>query len=583
MGRIDHKKRLYLMGRAKEVVVTASGENIYLDDVEHTLGDLSHIKEYVLVGIPDNRGGERLGMLAVLDDESKLSKTDLEHEAKDSIKKAINKLPSFQRPAVIHTIDADLPRTRTRKVQRKESKAILERIISASADATPKGNASDVSSAIIKAVSAVTGSNKNTIHSGTNLRDDLGFDSLMAVELASVLANIGTGSTDADALAKCETIGDIVTLVGLQDDSVDEDKGSDKKVIPEPLAQPLKAGLALAQHSFYGQMMNTQVIGSANIPKNRQVIVVSNHCSHLDMGLVKFALGRYGRKLTALAAKDYFFEGNPWVVAYFEQLTNLEPIDRQRGYRASLRQAIDIVEQGNIVLLFPEGTRRTDGVISEFKPLVGQLALETDIDILPLYLQGTFESMPKGAILPTNRDITVHIGAPIQMRDVKPAVQDLRISQAARITAKLAQHAIESLRDGSTFNLHDENVDEWVTRLRAVPTDEISPIQSIMQDLKIRYDSERVKNPVTWYFSLDGKEGPRYTVSITNQDIKISEGRINGAADCVVKTSVEILRKLVKEGYTPQPAEFMSGNIKTSNIPLLLEFQRAFNLTEPLK
>ena len=56
------------------------------------------------------------------------------------------------------------------------------------------------------------------------------------------------------------------------------------------------------------------------------------------MGLVKYALGKYGRKLVALAAKDYFFEGNPWVVAYFEQMTNLEPLDRQRGYRASLRQ-----------------------------------------------------------------------------------------------------------------------------------------------------------------------------------------------------------------------------------------------------
>ena len=42
------------------------------------------------------------------------------------------------------------------------------------------------------------------------------------------------------------------------------------------------------------------------------------------MGLVKYALGKYGHKLVALAAKDYFFEGNPWVVAYFEQLTNLK-------------------------------------------------------------------------------------------------------------------------------------------------------------------------------------------------------------------------------------------------------------------
>ena len=61
MGRLDHKGRLFLVGRAKEVVVTASGENIYLDDVENLLGVIVGIEEYVLVGLDDPRGGERLG------------------------------------------------------------------------------------------------------------------------------------------------------------------------------------------------------------------------------------------------------------------------------------------------------------------------------------------------------------------------------------------------------------------------------------------------------------------------------------------------------------------------------------------
>ena len=51
MGRLDHKGRLVLVGRAKEVVVTAAGENIYLDDVENTLGTIPMVEEYSLVGI----------------------------------------------------------------------------------------------------------------------------------------------------------------------------------------------------------------------------------------------------------------------------------------------------------------------------------------------------------------------------------------------------------------------------------------------------------------------------------------------------------------------------------------------------
>ena len=56
MGKIDSKGRLVLVGRAKKVVVASAGENIYLDDVEATIGTIRFIKEYVLVGLPDPRG-----------------------------------------------------------------------------------------------------------------------------------------------------------------------------------------------------------------------------------------------------------------------------------------------------------------------------------------------------------------------------------------------------------------------------------------------------------------------------------------------------------------------------------------------
>ena len=68
--------------------------------------------------------------------------------------------------------------------------------------------------------------------------------------------------------------------------------------------------------------------GRAFIPHNRNVIVAANHASHLDMGLVKYALGSYGEGIVSLAAQDYFFEGNRFRKAYFENLTNLVPLSR---------------------------------------------------------------------------------------------------------------------------------------------------------------------------------------------------------------------------------------------------------------
>ncbi len=585
MGRLDHKKRLFLVGRAKEVVVTSSGENIYLDDVEHTIGTIRLIKEYTLVGVADPRGGERLGLLAVVDAEcdeaKKLNRDDLRAEALDAIKKKVGSLLPFQRPAVIHIVDADLPRTRTRKVQRKASAEILQKII----DATPTRAEAKrgTSGAISKAIATVAGISPEKITLGTNLQADLGFDSLMAVELAAALSNLPKiGSPDPDDVAKCETVADIVKLVGQPE--VEKAKvAQEKKKIPEPLAVPMKQALGWAQRTLYGTGLHTEVIGRDHIPQNRQLIVVSNHCSHLDMGLVKYALGPYGHKLVALAAKDYFFEGNPWAVAYFEQLTNLQPIDRQRGYSASLQQAKDIVNKGHVVLLFPEGTRRQDGVLTDFKPLMGQLSLETNVDVLPMHLGGTFEAMPKGAVVPKKRDLKVRIGAPIEVRKIKPWLEGLNVPQQSRMITRLAQESVAALQAERVLHIDEAFINKIRLELfPANPQDVIeqkSVTEEILEELQRRYSGDRIKKPSKWALVLNGKGGPRFTLEVNNDSFTIRKGKHD--ADIAIITSDAFLRKIVFEAYTPGMPEFMNGTIKSNNPMGLFEFQNIFNLKEP--
>ncbi|MFT5681461.1 MAG: long-chain acyl-CoA synthetase [Myxococcota bacterium] len=581
MGKLDHKDRLILVGRAKEVVVSSSGENIYLDDVESTLGTLRYVKEYVLVGVDDPRGGERLGMLAVPgDDDEKLTRNVIYDLANESIKKACAKLPGVQRPAIIKLVDADLPRTATRKIQRRASREILEKIIAA----TPRrSRGGAVAEPVAKAVASVAGVALTAVQPSTRLRDELGFDSLMAVELSSALSGIGNANPDPDAIGQCETVADLVELVGARivEAKEEEDRAdSERPYIPTVLAAPMKRLLGEGQIGFYGKGLQTKVIGRANIPANRPTIVVSNHCSHLDMGLVKYSLGTYGRKLVALAAKDYFFEGPRWWVAYFEQLTNLQPIDRKKGFRASFEQARSVVDGGNVVLLFPEGTRRTDGSIGDFKPLVGKLALESGVDILPVHLDGTFQILPKGAVLPKGRSVTVRIGPPLCIDDLRRLSKGMKSTDASRLVTRLAQEAVIKLKAGEVLDLKHCDVSEIVDEItgrRQKPTD---GIEGVFSTLLTRYDASRVERPLTWYFSLGAKDGPRWTVSVDSKQVQVKPGRPDGAADCVIKTSPEMITRIIKEAYTPEPAEFFSGVIKTNEIPLLIEFSRVFNLTE---
>ena len=223
-----------------------------------------------------------MGLLAVVDSESdeakKMNRDDLMADALDALKKKTAGLLPYQRPAVIHIVDADLPRTRTRKIQRKASAEIMQKII----DATPTRAEAKrgTSNAISKAIATVAGVSSEKITLGTNLQADLGFDSLMAVELAAALSNLPKiGSPDPDDVAKCETVADIVQLVG-QQGMEKTTTAQEKRTIQNPCrTHEERAGwLALYEVGYERRSLDETIPESS-------LIVVSNHCSHPDMGL----------------------------------------------------------------------------------------------------------------------------------------------------------------------------------------------------------------------------------------------------------------------------------------------------------
>jgi hypothetical protein len=96
---------------------------------------------------------------------------------------------------------------------------------------------------------------------------------------------------------------------------------------------------------------------------------------------------------------------------YFENFTNLVPMERHGSLRESLRLAGEVLRDGYILLIFPEGTRSETGIMTDFKPSLGYLALTNRCGILPLYLAGTHEAMPKGRYLPRRgQRVAAYIG-----------------------------------------------------------------------------------------------------------------------------------------------------------------------------
>ena len=581
VGRIDSNGRLEIVGREKEVVVTSGGENVYPDELEDYYGEHEAIDELSIVGLPDDSGSERVACLVRPDVEEEAGSEAIA-EAQDDIREWFrvqgSRTASHKRVRVLRFWYEDFPRTATRKIQRSDVVDLLEEMLEAErAEAEARADDEDDSEwAWLHATLArLADTSPDDVHGRTHLYEDLGFDSLMFVELASILENRGY-RVSAEQLGDLQTVEDMCELLGDPDaDEVDVDaeegalveteeathEQTDAWNVPPWLAGPGKELLGMAQMSAYENLFDVEVRGRSHIPRNNpNIVVVANHCSHLDMGLVKYALGDYGKGIRALAAADYFF-GTPGRKTYFQHFTNLVPVERSGSLREALREANRALERGQKLLIFPEGTRSTDGKIHDFQSGLGYLVSTWDVDVLPLYLDGTYEALPKGQSLPspTQRNLGVQIGSLRRAEDLEAAT--------------------DAFEGREQFDAISHEVRETVLDLRDQfhRTDEAPDLAPLFAELTENFDPTDANGEASYYFSLGDIADQKWSVVVDGEECRVQQGKPDGGrADCVVKTSPDMFHKIVREGYTPSMDEFLSGDIKTNDPDLLRDFQATF-------
>ena len=156
-----------------------------------------------------------------------------------------------------------------------------------------------------------------------------------------------------------------------------------------------------------------KILDRRRIPRSGPFVLVANHASHLDAVALAGALPiRQWNHAYATAAQDYFFKGffRSLVAVWF---TNAVPFDRREDPKRSLELCADLLQVSReALIMFPEGTRSTDGEVHEFRSGVGRLVAGTDIPVLPAYIGGAFRAWPKGSAIPRPRRITIAIGEP---------------------------------------------------------------------------------------------------------------------------------------------------------------------------
>jgi long-chain acyl-CoA synthetase len=459
LGRFDDKGNLYLVGRSKDLIVDSNGKNVYPDEIEELYGDSAFIKELSVVGVPDGTG-EQVACAVVpdLEHDPALSRPEVEAKIEEHFRKVSADLPIWKRVRGVHFWEGDLPKTAKRSIKRREVAAEIARLRRKTEEtkgalAVAAGDRGQVSW-LLETIATVSGRRRADVQLGSRL-GELGFDSLMYAELSSALENAGATLPDSVDVTTIGTVAELHELLSRGPIAAARERAAraasaadDSDIhVPSVVSSAGKRGLALAQRLFYEKVLETHVKGASHIPQHTSFIVAANHCSHLDMGAIKVALGEAGKDLASMAAADYFFRGR-YRRAYFKHFTNLVPMERTGSIRKSMDTTHEVLRRGRSMVVFPEGTRSVSGELADFLPSLGYLALRAEVGILPAHIAGSFESLPKGTTLPRARELTVSFGPFLPSDWLIALTKGLSAQEGWRLVAAFSQRAVENLRDG---------------------------------------------------------------------------------------------------------------------------------------
>ena len=157
------------------------------------------------------------------------------------------------------------------------------------------------------------------------------------------------------------------------------------------------------------------VTGAENLPEQGAAILAGNHTTFLDNFMIPLVVPR---RVTFLAKSDYFTGGGlkGKLQKSFFSGVGMIPIDRSGGAASegALRTGLRILEQGELMGLYPEGTRSPDGRLYRGKTGVARMALEAGVPVIPVGLIGMSDIQPSGGGMPkVGRRIEVRIGKPL--------------------------------------------------------------------------------------------------------------------------------------------------------------------------
>jgi 1-acyl-sn-glycerol-3-phosphate acyltransferase len=183
---------------------------------------------------------------------------------------------------------------------------------------------------------------------------------------------------------------------------------------------------------IFGRMKS---IDSDNVPRKDGVILAPNHVSYMDPPAAGGALTT--RPVRFMAKIELF---KIPILGFLIRKVGAFPVRQHTADRAALRRAMELIEQGEVVCIFPEGMRSPDGKLMEAQAGIGMVALKTKAPVVPVALIGTDKVLPLHSFFFRFSHVKVVYGKPITFDDLYETGGRERIEEVGkRIMAAIAK------------------------------------------------------------------------------------------------------------------------------------------------
>lgn len=451
LGSIDRNGFLTISGRSKDVIVLPSGKNVFPEEIEEFYLQSECFKEMAVLGIPRELGKKAEEIYALVVPHMEFFRANRISDIEDFVKNAIiemsDRLPGWCRINRYEIRYESLPKTATNKIKKFVLREeILERMsrsekkdVEVAAEAllnTPIGRILEAAIVRIKGC-------KMEYSLRSHLFLDLGFDSLSVSELIVALEAAIGNVIPKEIAYQMRTISDCITLlndfcsqhqINVEVLALSDEGGSGAKTswsdvlrLNVPPEMEREIGQRLHNRTRFGGFIRRIFVGMSSVlskllfrfsvegierlPKEPPFILAADHFSFFDALFVLWSLpARFQKKFFCIGAREHLLHIGR---VFFAWLTGMIPVDREGNFVPSLQAGKKVIDSGHILLIFPEGTRSRDAFLSKFKNGVGILAETTNVPIVPIHLQGTFDVLSSDRKMPRFSRVRAFFGMPV--------------------------------------------------------------------------------------------------------------------------------------------------------------------------